>query len=76
VTARLIRPLDGDCSLASTFLGMLPQHAAGLTLQLHFDLRWERYAAAWCRRRNVDHAMINEVGIRRCANFRARRRIS
>jgi AraC-like DNA-binding protein len=32
VTARPIRPLDADCSLASAFLGMLPQHADGLSL--------------------------------------------
>jgi AraC family transcriptional regulator, positive regulator of tynA and feaB len=32
VTARPIRPVDGDCSLTSTFLGMLPQHAVGLSI--------------------------------------------
>lgn len=32
VTARSITPLDGDCGLASNFLGMLPQHVAGLSL--------------------------------------------
>ena len=32
LTARPIRPIEGDCSLASAFLGMLPQHAAGLSL--------------------------------------------
>jgi AraC-like DNA-binding protein len=31
VTARPIRPLAGDCALASAFLGTLPQHAAGLS---------------------------------------------
>jgi AraC family transcriptional regulator, positive regulator of tynA and feaB len=32
VTARNIRPLHGDCGLASAFLGMLPQHVGGLSL--------------------------------------------
>ena len=30
-TAQLIRPTDADCSLASAFLGMLPQHVVGLS---------------------------------------------
>ena len=32
VTAQSIKPVDGDCSLTSAFLGMLPQHAVGLSL--------------------------------------------
>ena len=31
ITVQPIRPSDGDCSLTSAFLGMLPQHAAGLS---------------------------------------------
>ena len=31
ITARSMRPSDADCVLASAFLGMLPQHAAGLS---------------------------------------------
>ena len=32
ITARAIKPIDGDCSLASAFLGMLPRHLPGLSL--------------------------------------------